>query len=155
TFNNSGTLTQQSDQHVIPWYYDFSAPGTINNSGTWVKTSPTGVGVSSIAAVFHNSGIVDVQSGVLQLDKGGVSTGNFNVAARSTLKFGGGTSTLKSGATMTGEGLVQVTGATLVIGANVTAQNFGLLNGTLVLQSTGMLNVGGDFYQAAGTNLVI
>src|SRR5439155_5945426 len=80
TINNSGTFIILTDQSVIPYVYDFSPPGTINNSGTWIKTSPTGIGTTYLGAIFNNTGLVDLQSGLLQFDKGGYSTGTFNVA---------------------------------------------------------------------------
>ena len=110
-----------------------------------------------IDPVFNNlsPGLVQVNTGILNLDSGGDSTGTFNTAAGTTLIFGGGTYTLDAGSTLTSSGLVQVTGGTLIVNATVSATDLGVLNGTLRITSNGMLNVAGNYDQQTSGGLVI
>src|SRR5205085_8427311 len=43
--------------------------GTVNNAGLFIKSSPSGTGVSAINHVFNNTGTVRVDSGTLALQQ--------------------------------------------------------------------------------------
>jgi hypothetical protein len=74
--------------------------------------------VATFNAVVNNAGTVDVQSGILSLERGGSSSGLYDVSvATATLRFGGvGAHTLGAGAKINGAGLVNFTGVDVSIG---------------------------------------
>jgi hypothetical protein len=53
---------------------------------------------------MNNNGTIDVQSGVLDLDGGGISSGTFLVEKDATLEFGGGIHTLIENSSVSGAG---------------------------------------------------
>src|SRR5262249_9148478 len=96
-----------------------------NNAGTFRKSF--GNGITRIAAVFNNDGVVDVQAmRTLALAGGGRSTGTFTIAAGGAVNFdsGGNTYLLHTGTTITGAGFARVTGPILLVDAAVTVDNF-------------------------------
>jgi hypothetical protein len=76
------------------------------------------------AAVLHNRGVVEVQSGTLQLNGNGTHSGGFAVATNATLTFAGGTHSVTNGIAFSGLGTVRFQTA-LQRGAEV---DFGTLN---------------------------
>ena len=104
-----------------------SSGGTINNAGTWRKTS---AGTSTIANPFHNSGAVEALAGTLSFLRtflqtaGGTELNGGNLSTSTTLSFDGGrlaggglvTGNVTSGATVspgapTGPGGITITGS--------------------------------------------
>ena len=77
---NNGLWLEESDTY---FYNDDGGIALIQNAGTFRKTG--GVGITYIgdgtAFVLNNSGLVDAQSGEIQIGDGGTSTGTFNAAA--------------------------------------------------------------------------
>src|SRR5262249_44282221 len=69
---------------------DTGAAALMINQGTLQKT---GTGQSFIEVAFNNSGLVDVQNGILRLSGGGIDVGGTYQGA-GTLNFSGGTHTL-------------------------------------------------------------
>ncbi len=96
----------------------------INNAGTIRKTGSLGAS-SSIPVTVNNTGLIDVQGGVLQLTSpnSGSSSGNFNTAANTTLVLGP-SFTLNTGATGTGAGVVAA--GTVTVAGNASLNNFAL-----------------------------
>ncbi len=92
-----------------------------NNEGTLRKSE--GTVRSAIQMVFNNTGSVEVASGTLALVKGGVSNGDFNFAAGTTLELRGGDDffqnthaiTLGAADSIVGEGRLLVPYKTVVI----------------------------------------
>jgi hypothetical protein len=97
------TLNMQSGSHFGTDSI-FRAEGTFNNAGLF--TSATGSGTASGEIAFNNSGTVDVVSGVLNLAGGGISTGTFIAELGGTLEFGGGSHSLMSSSSVSGDGTV-------------------------------------------------
>jgi hypothetical protein len=93
-------------------FYQLTDPlGTFQNAGTVSKSA--GTGTTEIQMAFHNTGTVQVQSGILLLDRGGISSGSFSVAEAATLNFGGGTHELQPGSRVAGAGTVDFAGGTV------------------------------------------
>ncbi|MBE9160631.1 putative Ig domain-containing protein [Nodosilinea sp. LEGE 06152] len=116
TWNNtaSGSIDLQSD---ADFYGDSST--TFNNAGTLTKSvgSTDGTDSSVISALFNNSGTVEVQQGVLSLQGGGSSTGNFSIQSGGSLEFSGGTHTLGNSSSIDGAGKVRFSnGSTTEVG---------------------------------------
>ncbi len=145
TFTNNGTLTVLNNQTIESSPYDFSAPGVVNNSGTWVKTSS---GTTNIHVIFNNSGLVDLQAGTLLLNRGGSASGSFDTADGATLSFTSNYD-LQDGASLIDAGFARVQGGTVTVAGNVTATNIGLDSGTLA--GSGTLEVTGSFRWTGGT----
>lgn len=157
---------------------NFSGNGTFVNEGTFIKSGGTGSTTFDHTAFnaqtmvfFNNSGTVQVNSGTLDLQAGGTSTGAFNVASGAKLNFGSTGNfnwervyDLNSGSTVQGAGTVghigsntnynsgsvyNVTGTTLINGgvanfnAGVTASTGQLELSSGSLGGSGALTVTG------------
>ncbi len=120
----------------------------INNAGTIRKTGSIGL-LSSIPVTVNNTGLIDVQGGVLQLSNpnSSSSSGNFNTAANTTLVLGS-SFTLNTGATGTGAGVVAA--GSLTVAGDASLTNF-VLNGTLTGPAN--LTINGQFIWNSGTML--
>src|SRR5262249_41822726 len=104
TFNNQSgaTFTIENDESISS-----GGPiGTINNAGTFTKTTATGD--TTIDAVFNNTGAMTVSDGTVTLEEGGSSTGTFTAAAAGTLEFSGGVHTLQAPSSVGGAGTVLI-----------------------------------------------
>src|SRR5207244_1713141 len=108
---NSGTFNIQSDAGFVS---AGGAASILANTGTITKTSPVGIGKTTVSTLFNNSGgTVHVTSGVLEFQGGGTSTGTFDSAVSGiAYSFTFGTQTLNSGAAFTGTGCGSVDGGT-------------------------------------------
>jgi len=69
---------------------------------------------------LNNTGLFDIDSGVLSLSNGGTHTGDFDVAAGSVLQFTGGTHSFNAGSDTFGAGDVAFTGGTSTYNAGST-----------------------------------
>jgi RHS repeat-associated protein len=85
--------------------------GTFTNTGTFRKTSTSGT--TTVSVPFANNGTVEVQTGTLNFNGGGFSTGGFLFTAPTTLQFGGSTFNLNAGTTFAGLGTVLLSGGTV------------------------------------------
>jgi hypothetical protein len=113
--------------------------GTFNNAGTFLKTSSGitafGTTVPPQGPDFNNTGLVDIQSGQLNLF-GGISSGEFRSEPGAVLWFWGGTHTLNFGAGFTGGGAVRllegIAPPVWLVNTNITIPNLEVgSNGTL------------------------
>jgi len=130
-FNNlaSGVIDIQNDGDVFP----LDASSSFNNAGMLVKSA--GVGTSTIAVDFSNSGIVEVQSGVLEF-RGYTLAQQTQTAGRTVLN--GGDLAFTNGAPYDIQG-GQLTGAGTITGNVVNAGGRvepGLSIGRLVIDGT-------------------
>jgi hypothetical protein len=149
--NNNGTWTINGNERFVNGP---NPTATFSNAGTLTQAS--GPGTTVINILVNNSGMLNLNSGTLQLARGGYSTGAFNALAGTTLQFTGGTQTLTTGASLPSAGLTQVTsGGGLIIDTMVSVQSFGLINGTVEITANGILNVGGNYDQTVNGTLVI
>jgi len=96
--------------------------GTFNNAGDLTKSSGGGDGITRITATFNNTGSVEVMSGSLELENGGIHSGSFSVADLATLEFGGGTHNLNTGSAVSGAGRMRYAGGTI----NFNAGDYGI-----------------------------
>ena len=80
--------------------------GTLTNLGTLVFNS---AGTTTAGAALSNQGTVNVQNGTLVLNQGATHASDFDVAAGSTLQFGGN-HTLSGNSNFTGGGTINVGG---------------------------------------------
>jgi len=128
----------------------FLNQGTVNVLSEWGAGGVVNLSVS----LFTNAdtGIVDVEGGVLNFACGGTGRGIFDVDAGATLKVTGGTYTL-DGANLfyyMETGTFQVAGGTLIINGSVNAPNFSVTGGTLELNPGSLLTVNGSYTQTGG-----
>jgi len=115
TFTNEAgaTFDIQSDGILRNWS---GAASNVDNAGTVRKSS--GTGTSTFAVVLSNSGLIEVQSGTLNLSGGGASSGDFVVGADATLMFSDGAYMLGASSSVTGAGAVGFTGGAVdILGA--------------------------------------
>ncbi|MCK4626398.1 MAG: hypothetical protein KAV00_13855, partial [Phycisphaerae bacterium] len=134
--------------------YDFQGDGNIavghssagwakntvfNNAGTLRKSA--GMGESTISVPFNNTGTIEVSSGTLTFKGPSSSTdGNFVLANGGRLRFASHTCYLQGVNTVTGNGVMEVDGATVEVSDGATAM-FGSNSGGSLLV-TGNLNRG-------------
>ncbi|MCH8185482.1 MAG: cadherin-like domain-containing protein, partial [Chloroflexi bacterium] len=151
-FNNGGTFDAQNNR-TFDYNNQLPIP-SFNNTGMFKKT--VGTSITTIDVIFNNTGILDAQSGTINLTRsGGVSDGNFNAASIAAIQFAGGAHTLNAFATITGAGPTNVSSGTLAIGAAATgasaipAANFGVTGGTLT--GAGELTVSNALTWTGGT----
>jgi RHS repeat-associated protein len=129
-FLNTGTFNANAD--ALSTIGVYGAGGTFVNEGTFRKTA--GTGTSTIEMKFENKGIVDVQTGKLNV-KGGGSTNSlaqWTTAEGSELRFTAGTFSLNGGS---------MTGAVTVAGAAVTAEGVSGSLSQVTVESGSMTDV--------------
>lgn len=164
----TGILDIQGNGSLL--YNQGGALSVLENLGTVLRsTSP---GIATVTANWVNNGSADIETGTLRLGGGGVSTtGIVNVGAGSTLDFSGGTKTLDAGTTITGDGIVLVSGGTLNVegpwtllgqvqltggtfrysATGGTVSSLIASGGTLTGNATGFLTVADSMAWSAGT----
>jgi len=136
TLTNNGTISWLGGQFVLSstltnqvgatLAFQSSGPltgGTLINAGTLTKSTATNLLCDAVTV--NNSGIVNVDGGVLNISGFAGSTTNnsgaYNVALGTTLGFGIGTHTINPSGSVNGAGLVQFSGTTNFSGSfNVT-----------------------------------
>jgi hypothetical protein len=142
--NQAGALYDIESDAGVDNSYIFVNQGTIRKSG--------GNGTSVISSLqFRNSGILNVETGTLESNASGTSTGgNFLVAAGATLDLTGGQSPTYTGTyTGSGAGTVALASGTLNIGNDGATFDFppGLFqwtSGTLFIPVSATLTNSGD-----------
>ncbi len=114
-FNNlAGALFDVQNNQSFYFNVNGGTPA-FNNMGTLRKSA--GTGTSTFDVQMNNTSLLDVQSGVVRLTRGGNSTGDHIVAGSAELDFGGGTHAITLGATrsLSGAGTARFSGATVTI----------------------------------------
>jgi hypothetical protein len=129
---NSGTFEMQTDVTM-----DTANAGSFQNAGTFRKSG--GSGSNTIRVAFYNSGLVNVQTGVVNFAGGGGGTaGRFQTAAGTTNAFSNGTFDMFGGVLFTNAGVTRVAGATMnLFGSATNYGTFEFASGTF--GSTGSL----------------
>ncbi|MDB9450743.1 hypothetical protein, partial [Dolichospermum circinale] len=108
--NNTGTIEFQTGD-IVNDYYDDSIIGTLNNSGTFKKTTTD---TATIDVAFNNTGTVNVEAGTLVLSGGGVSNGGtFNITSGKQLEINNSVYTFTNAARINGSGKFMISGGTL------------------------------------------
>lgn len=148
-WNNNGTIdAQRNGQPAIS--NSGIGTGTINNIGVFKRT--VGGGTFAIDNVaLNNTGSVNVNSGTLQLNGGGSSTGSFAVDIGTVLEFGGGTHNLNSGAAITGAGTTSVTGGTANFNTGSSINTVATISGGTMNVNTGATVTLPTLTQSVGT----
>jgi hypothetical protein len=80
--NNSGTFDIRSESTSA-----FFVTGSINNTGLFRKLAGTNATTVPMGTAFNNSGLVDVQSGTLNLSGTTTNSGTFNAASNAVVQF--------------------------------------------------------------------
>jgi hypothetical protein len=150
SITNSGSLALDTDAGLL--FGGYGAVGTLQNSGSLVKSSGTLTNVFSIA--INNSGSVAVGTGGLTFNAGGYHSGSFQADAGRTIHFTAGDHTLANGVSITGAGRSRIVGGSVTLantgtnGVTVTG-SFELAPGG-TLAGTGRLMGGGLFDWSGG-----
>ena len=168
TFNDQ---TTSSGLSIIANNFGGTDTGTtavMNNLGTFTKSGSAAT--STIGTTFNNSGIVNVQSGTLNLSGNGTDVGA-SYTGTGTIQFSGGIRTLDaassitavnatfSGATTTISGTYNVSGTTTVSGGTATLAGTLSSLGNALTISSGTLSLNtsnatvGTLTQSGGTLL--
>ncbi|MBK8960484.1 MAG: choice-of-anchor D domain-containing protein [Proteobacteria bacterium] len=100
---------------------------SFSNSGTYTKS---GAATTEVAIAYHNSGLTDVQAGILSLTGGGSSGGEFHAAAGATLNFGGTSYSFVDGALFSGAGAKNLNGGSFTLNGTITGSNLNLVAGS-------------------------
>jgi hypothetical protein len=150
----SGAEIQNMSDGLVDWQNDGAIGGwpggvicAVINSGTMLKSAGTGI-LNFNSATLSNSGIVQVESGTLNLYQGLADSGNFAVSDGCALWLLSGTCYFNPGHAFTGEGSYGVpSGGSITLYGTITDPNFqmnGQLYGTNILAGT-MNAYDGDF----------
>ena len=154
TFNNNGTFDAQTDSVMAA---NGGGSPVFNNAGTFRKSA--GLGTTTVGLPFNNTGSVDLQSGTTTFNGFGLNpavtgSGPWAVAGPAVLQFGGSTSTLSAGATVSGAGTVFVSQGTVILADAYTVAHTVLQGGTTTFNaptSTTTLDLGvGNFGGSLG-----
>jgi hypothetical protein len=94
-------------------YLSNSGTATFHNAGTVTKTTTSGT--TSFGVYLDNSGLVQAQSGTIQLYAGSNLGGTFQAAAGAAIYFAGGSYVWNGTANFQGPGVVQSTGGNMAI----------------------------------------
>ena len=153
-----GTFNIQTDAAISAFPSSTDTP-LIANAGTLIKTSPTGTGAGTIGPVLNNTGTVRVDSGVMNLTRGGTEAGAFTLAAgASMVLIGGGVTNLNAGTTFSGPGLLSLIGGEMYVNVPVSIPNYaqsnGNVRGTSTLTLAGTANWSAGAMIDAGTTVV-
>ena len=143
---NNGTFTTTADNGIE----NFAGTTAFNNAGTFTKSTATGSSYCNVP--FNNTGTVTINSGTMNLNGGGTSTGSFAAGATGTLNFGGGTQavTLAAGKSFSGAGTMGFTGGTTTVGGAGTYSVTGTSNITNGILNMNIASGAGDWAQSAG-----
>src|SRR5262245_26833911 len=142
----NGTFTTTTDNG----FENFGGTPAVNNAGTFTKSTATGVSYSNIP--FNNTGTITINSGSMNLNAGGTSTGSYTAAAGAALNFNGGTHdvTLTGGKSVGGAGTIGFTGGTTTIGGAGTYNVTGTSNVTGGTVNLNLASGAGDWTQSGG-----
>ncbi|MGE0432709.1 MAG: choice-of-anchor D domain-containing protein [Planctomycetota bacterium] len=123
------------------------------NTGTFTKT---GAATTEIQIAYNNSGLTDVQAGILNLTGGGSSGGEFRAGVNGALSFGGVGHSFVDGAVFSGAGAKNLNGGSYTLSGTQTANNLnfvaGSYGGTHTLAGEAEW-VGGSFSGAGATSV--
>jgi hypothetical protein len=125
---NYGLWDMQTDNGFVGGYDGGNT--AIENFGTMQKSGNTGTTEFDGRVTLNNFGLVDCESGRLQIDGGGTNTppGTFTTTNGGLLNLNG--MTFLDGSAITGDSVVQLGGNTLIKG-EITATNLALVSGNL------------------------
>jgi hypothetical protein len=152
TINNlvGATFTMLDDSS---FFADAANPSySFNNAGTFIDRATSGVGFTTMDAVFNNTGTVRVErtggtSQTFSLAGGGTHSGSFDLKAGTALELGGST-TLEGGVSFTGDGVLIVAGNVLMAGS-VSGRNLAVAVGELNLAGS-TIGLSGEARQTGG-----
>jgi len=123
--NNNGTwaVTGAWNETGLLWTGE-GGVGTFNNAGVFNVDTAADSKYRTVNVAFHNTGVVNVNSGMLWLgrDDNGGTMGDFNVASGATLRFGGNY-TLTNAADVAGAGTVEFYTGTTTLAGTFTVPN--------------------------------
>jgi hypothetical protein len=178
TFNNTPGAIFEIQNNDSIMYSNGTIQPAFNNDGTFKKSGGAGIStVGSSSLPFNNNGTVDILTGTISLDGGGISGGVFNISSVAVLRFNAGVSTLQPGSSIAGAGnvtmnggtaniaglynitgITNVTGGVLNFNSTGTTTNANLING--IIGGTGSFTVtdtlnwnGGSMNDPGSTNL--
>ncbi|HEU5123392.1 MAG TPA: carboxypeptidase regulatory-like domain-containing protein [Verrucomicrobiae bacterium] len=109
--DNVGELEIQTDINVVNSVGGWPTVSTVNNSGTIRKSS--GTGMFSLNTTFNNDGVLSIESGTFESGIGGDSSGEFNVADNTVLRWKGVLHSLSEKARVQGAGSIVFAGGTV------------------------------------------
>lgn len=105
TFNQSIVASALADLNARDGFPAFNNAGTLRRSTS---------GTYTIAVTLHNTGLLELLSGGLNLSAGGTQNGAVTLADGTVLTLGGGTHAIEAGASYTGTGTLRVAGNAFV-----------------------------------------
>lgn len=149
---NGGIWNDQCDGEIN---HDFGFTGSsFTNSGTYRRSVATGVKAFTSVA-FNSTGIVDVQSGTLDINAGGSAGGTFTAAATATVDFNASYGFV-DGVSFSGEGAINLAAGSSTFSGTLTTQNLTLNGATIAGDHTivGTLNWIGGTFNSSGTTTI-
>ncbi len=129
------------------------AAGTVSNAGTLNKNGAGNLAFSS-GAIFNNTGIVNVNNGILAYgSSGGSASGTIAIGASGLFRVTGGSYTMNAGVQLNGAGILDTTGGTVTFNGTSTGStgNLRIFGGTLSFASGADFTTTGSFTGTSGT----
>ncbi len=137
------------------------ANGRLDNAGTFRKSVSAGITAVASGMSFNNFGVVEIQTGTLDLGGGGTHSGSFDVPAGTALILSGGTHAANGSSSITGAGQFTVSGGTAnlaglvnVSGSNTFSGGTANLNGNYICTNNTVTISGSGTANFSGTGLV-
>ncbi|MBI3851712.1 MAG: hypothetical protein HY298_15770 [Verrucomicrobia bacterium] len=136
------------------------ANGRLDNVGTFRKSVSAGITAVASGMSFNNFGVVEIQSGTLDLGGGGTHSGSFTVPVGTALTLSGGAHTADGSSSITGAGQLTVSGGSLssaglvnVSGSNTFSGGTSNLTGNTICTNN-TVTISGGTANFSGTGLV-
>jgi hypothetical protein len=150
TFNNLAGATFDVRNDLTFGNAAALSTGRFDNAGLIVKSAGTGTTVfpSHGPIALDNTGIVEIQSGSIQLATG-ESSGEFRLSPETSLNMHSNY-TLVDGATITGSGEFRINAATTTINGDVEIPHLVLASANTVLTGSGLVTVNSAFDWTGG-----
>lgn len=143
TINNNGIFNAIGDGDFTR---NQAASHAFNNTEVFNRS---GTGETRFSGVtFDNTGTVNINQGALRLDAASNSSGEYAIVSGATLNFSSNTHNLNLGTNFSGDGTVEVNGATLNVNGDVNFNNLVINSG--VIAGAGSLSVNGQATWNAG-----
>ena len=146
--HNTGIWDCQNDASIAL----LSNPAVFYNDAPGVFRKSAGAGTTTLGIAFDNASTVDVQTGTLSLNAGGLQDGSYAGSPGATLRFGGGTHTLGATSSVNAETVLFVSGTVNLSGTYLATSTTTVSGGTVTFNAASTITgIGSPLTISGGT----